>query len=182
MAKTGRLSRARIAFFLIGAVALGQAGCLAAAATCAAGGVAGYAYYNAKVTRDFAANREDVWSAAHASLRELQMPIGKVESNDEEWILESQTADGDKVRITLEMQKSPIQAEGNLTHVGVHIATFGDSVVSNRILDQIGLHLVPASNLGTPPPPVLGPPQQGSNSASSPQSPPPPLASENIKK
>ncbi|MFL5243798.1 MAG: DUF3568 family protein [Gemmataceae bacterium] len=182
MAESGRQSRARIAFFLISALALGQAGCLAAAATCAAGGVAGYAYYNAKVTRDFAANREDVWSALHASMRDLQMPIGNVESNDEEWVLESKTADGDQVRITLEIQKSPIQAEGNLTHVGVRIATFGDSIVSNRILDQIGLHLVPASNLGTPPPVAVGPNPQGSSSASGPQSPPPPLAVENTKK
>ena len=105
-----------------------------------------------------------------------------MESSEEEWVQESETADGDKVRITLDVQNSRIQAEGAVTHVGVRIATFGDSIVSTRILDQIGLHLVPAANLQTPPPPVLGQPQPGSNSGSAPQSPPPPLAIEGSKK
>ncbi|HEV3237902.1 MAG TPA: DUF3568 family protein [Gemmataceae bacterium] len=181
MAKTGRLVKTKIGTVLLAGLLLVQAGCLAAAATCAAGGAAGYAYMNGKVTRDYTASRDDVWRALQDSLRELQMPIGRVETGDDEWVQESLTADGDKVHISLETEKSRIPAEGNLTHVGVRISTFGDSAVSNRILDQIGLHLVPASNLQSPPPPLVGQPQSGSTSGS-PQSPPPPLAIDGGKK
>jgi hypothetical protein len=181
MPRIGQQGRVRIGYILLGGLILAQAGCLAAAATCAAGGAAGYAYVNGKVTRDYMASRDDVWKALQDSLRELQMPLGRAETSDAEWVQESLTADGDKVSISLETEKSRIPAEGNLTHVGVRISTFGDSVVSNRILDQIGLHLVPASNLQSSPPPLVGQPQGGAVSGS-PQSPPPPLAGDGGKK
>src|SRR5262245_55277243 len=50
-----KLSR-RLLFLLVACLGLSNAGCLAVAAGCAAGGAAGYAYYQGRIGREFAAN------------------------------------------------------------------------------------------------------------------------------
>src|SRR5207247_10714236 len=125
------------------------------------------------VTRFYAANLEDVRAATRSALSELGMPITEKNESDG-YLIDSRTTDGDRVRINLELQTSRIPAEGALTKVGVRVATFGDVPVSERILDQIGFHLVPAGTPVVRPPtqPALGPRFQ--HTASPPLLPPEP--------
>jgi hypothetical protein len=58
----------------------------------------------------------------------------------------------DTVIITLETQTSPVPGEGPATEVGIRVATFGNSGLSERILDQISFHLVPRGTVPVPPP------------------------------
>jgi hypothetical protein len=167
----------------VATIALAQSGCLAAAAGVAAGGAAGYAYWQGRVGRDYVASRDDVWNALHTSLTELQMPIVKENHDADEDQIDSKTADGDTVKIYVVVKKSPIPAEGDISRVSVRVATFGDTVVSSRLLDQVDRHLAPAAP-GTPPPPLaLGQPQPANGAppppapvGPPPQTPPPPLA------
>jgi hypothetical protein len=179
MQQTKRWWQSRAGWLMLAAITVTQSGCLAAAAGCAAGGAAGYAYYKGRVDRDYTANRDDVWAALHTSLGELQMPVVKEEREADEDHIESRTADGDKVKIYVEVHKSAIPAEGDISRVSVRVATWGDSVVSTRILDQVDRHLMPGvpvpaqpiqpvSATGVPPPPRP--------SGAPPQSAAPPLA------
>jgi hypothetical protein len=74
----------------------------------------------------------------------------------------SQTGDGDKIKITLEPRAARIPAEGQWTHVGIRVALFGDTPLSERIIQQIDTHLapvapgVPALPAQTAPPPLPG--------------------------
>jgi hypothetical protein len=166
------------------AIAVIQSGCLAAAAGVAAGGAAGYAYWQGRVGRDYVASRDDVWNALHASLNELQMPIVKENREADEDQIESKTADGDSVKIYVAVKQSRIPAEGEITRVSVRVATFGDTPVSSRLLDQVDRHLVPAPAPGTPPPPLAQGQPHSANGAPPPPAPvgpppqtaPPPLA------
>jgi hypothetical protein len=144
------------AYLALAAVALGNAGCLVAAAAGAAGGVAGYAYYKGKVCRPFVANVEDVRLATRQALAELQMPIVKDEPSPQGGKIEARGGD-DNIVITLDAQDSPVPGEGPATHVGIRVATFGNEGLSERILDQISFHLVPRGAVPVPPP--LAPPQ-----------------------
>ena len=117
---------------------------MVAAGGVAAGGAVGYAYYQGNVVRYYAASLPDVLAATKTSLGELGMPVLKDEASGPSPILECRTAKGDRVHIKLDMEPSKIPSEGTLTRVGVRVATFGDQQVSERILDQIGFHLVPA--------------------------------------
>jgi len=176
--------RIRGFWLTVAAIAVAQSGCLAAAAGVAAGGAAGYAYWQGRVGRDYVANRDDVWNALHTSLSELQMPVVTENRDTDEDHIESKTADGDKVKIDVTVKKSPIPAEGDISRVSVRVATFGDTVVSSRLLDQVDRHLMPAPSPGTPPPPMaLGQPQPANGApplpapvGPPPQTPPPPLA------
>jgi hypothetical protein len=176
--------RIRGLWLIVAAIAVTQTGCLAAAAGTAAGGAVGYAYWQGRVGRDYVANRDDVWSALHTSLNELQMPVVKERRESDEDQIESKTADGDMVKIYVSVKKSQIPAEGDISRVSVRVATFGDTVVSSRLLDQVDRHLVPAAPPQTPPPPTaLGQPQPVNGApplpvpvGPPPQTPPPPLA------
>jgi Protein of unknown function (DUF3568) len=153
------------------ALALGNAGCLVAAAAGAAGGVAGYAYYKGKVGRPFVANVEDVRLATRKSLGELQMPITKDEGNPKGGKIEARSGD-DTVIITLDVQDSPVAGEAPVTQVAIRVATFGNDGLSERILDQISFHLVPPALVPVPPPLAAPPPPL----APVPQPAPPPVA------
>lgn len=178
MAQSGRRGRFWAAYLVLAAVALGNAGCLVAAAAGAAGGVAGYAYYKGKVSRSYVANVEDVRAATRTALGELGMPVLSDEATAQGGKIESR-AGNDGVVIALELEKSPVPGEGPVTQVGVRVATFGDERLSERILDQIGFHLVPA-NAAPPAPPRPGAPQPPiapvPQPAPLPQTAPPPLA------
>ena len=159
----------RIAYLALAGVALASGGCVAAAIGVAAGGAAAggyYVYAHGKVTQDYVANLDDVWAASHAALQELGMPLLKEDRTGGAATasLESQTADGERVFITMDLEDSRIPAEGAVTRVGVRVGTFslGDQVVSERLLGQIGAHLTPVNRAAaappqTPPPPLLPP-------------------------
>ena len=54
--------------------------------------------------------------------------------------MECTAANGDRVRIYLDIIDGP--AEGPVTRICVRVATFGDYALSERILNQVGAHLV----------------------------------------
>jgi len=165
MADQGRSWWSWAAYVALAALALGNAGCLVAAGVGAAGGVAGYAYYKGNVTRTYVANVEDVRAATRTALAELQMPLLKDEPSKRGARIESRAGD-EPVILSLTLQDNPPPGQGPVTDVGVRVATFGDEGLSEHILDQIGLHLVPAQQVPAAPPPTAVPPQTA----------PPPLA------
>jgi hypothetical protein len=55
--------------------------------------------------------------------------------------LESKTAEGDKVYVTLECVSPPGLIEGAFTKLSIRIASFGDRDQSERIFRQIGNHV-----------------------------------------
>ncbi len=120
-----------------------QTGCLLAVAGAAAGaGAAGYLYLNGLLYRDYHANLGDAVAAVRTSLVELQFPLLKEKNETGSAYFQSQTGDGQTVRIYLEMVPSPIPSEGAVTRIGVRVGFSGDELVSSRILDQVGKHLV----------------------------------------
>jgi hypothetical protein len=158
----------RLLYLVLAGLALGNAGCLvmAAAAGAGAAGATGYAYYRGKVSQTYAANLDQVWTATHAALGELGMPVVSADRSTRTASIESRTVT-DRVQITLEMQPSPIPADGPLTRVGVRVATFGDEVISQRLHERIAAHLgtvrptlapipVPVPNGGGPAAPPMG--------------------------
>jgi hypothetical protein len=144
-------------------LSLSESGCLLVAAGAAGGAAAGYAYYRGKVCQAYCANFEDAWAAVHTALTELGMPILSEERHGAEAWIKSQTAEADRVRIKLEVIPSKIPADGPLTQVSVRVGAFGDHPVSERVLCQIGAHLIPSPALApqtgvypasVPPPPL----------------------------
>jgi hypothetical protein len=167
----------RLAYLLLVALALANGGCLIIAAGAAGGAAVGYCYYKGKVCATYNARLADTWAATESALHELGMPIVKQEQQGDKGWFESRTSNGQHVKIHLQAQESKIPAEGQLTQVCVRVGTFGDRQVSERVLDQVGLHLAPpAVPLPTSPPPTatLGPIQTGATAL--PQTPPPPTA------
>jgi hypothetical protein len=156
MERTWRRRRTiRVAYLVLAALALANGGCLVAAAGAAGGAALGYAYYQGRINQDFNATFEDTWAAAHTALAELGMPVvGEMRESATTGFIDSRDADNNRVRISLESLTSPIPAEGVLTRVGVRVGTFGDHPLSERVLSQVGAHLVPRGVAG---PPVQGP-------------------------
>ena len=145
------------AYLLLAALALSSSGCLAAVigGTAAAGAATGVMYVKAPVSRTYQANPDDVWAATHTALAEMDMAVKAEERTIHGGSLKTRTTT-EPVEITLEVKDSKIPSEGPLTTVGVRIGTFGDEMVSNRILEQINLHLIPASRVARPPVSNLG--------------------------
>lgn len=141
----------RTASLLLIALALANSGCLVIAAG-AAGGAAGcaYAYGKGKVCSTYTAGFGDTWAALHTALQELGMPVVSEEREGLTGLVESKTADGERVRIHIDSLASKIPAEGEVTRVCVRVATFGDRPVSERLLDQISAHLAPVAALPQP--------------------------------
>jgi hypothetical protein len=172
---------ARLVLLLL---ALTNSGCVLATAGIAGGAVAGYAYFKGKLCETYNANSDDTWAAVRAALAELGMPILHEERKGTERFIECRTTDGERVRIHLQAETSQFPAEGQVCRVCVRVATFGDRPVSDRILDQVGMHLAPAAAPGAPvPQPAANPGvvQTGVSPASSPstnfrpETAPPPL-------
>lgn len=147
-----RIRSAHAAHLVVLVVALANSGCLLATAGIAGGAAVGYAYCKGKVCETYNASCDDSWAATHTALAELGMPIIKEERKTSEGFIESRTADGERVRIYVQAEASKIPAEGQITWVCVRVATFGDHTVSDRVLDQVGLHLAPAPLAGAPTP------------------------------
>jgi hypothetical protein len=134
---------------LLGMLALGlavllNAGCIVAAVGAGAAGaaVAGYAYCNGLLYRDYPATLADSAAAVRTSLLELQFPIVEEKSDTGTAFVKTRTGDGHIVRIYLDIVPSAIPAEGALTRVGIRVGFSGDEAVSARILDQVSRHLV----------------------------------------
>jgi hypothetical protein len=172
-------------YLALGLLALANGGCLVAAAGVAAGGgAAGYAYYKGNICQEYNATFDDTWAAVHTALNELGLPILNEERTGPTGFAVSRTGEGDRVRIALDVFNSPIPVEGPVTRVGVRVATFGDQPLSDRILNQVGAHLVarqpsaPSSptTIQPPPPPGSPPPARPITPAAfTPQTVEPPL-------
>jgi hypothetical protein len=180
----------RLAYVLVATVALLHGGCLFVAAGAAGGAALGYVYCKGNVCEIYASNLNDSWAATHTALAELGFPVVKeARENVKGWI-ECNAADGNRIRIHLDIVDSQIPAEGPVTRICVRVATFGDNALSERILNQVGAHLIvaspppsgPAPPLATPEPPVAPPPPPTTRAASpAPQSGEPPLSTPPIR-
>jgi hypothetical protein len=103
----------------------------------AAGG--GYAYYQGRECQTYNSSFEETWSATHNALADLAMPI--VQEDAAKGLIESRTGNGKKVRLDVSSQPSKIPADGEVTRVCARVAVFGDQEVSQRVFDQIQIHL-----------------------------------------
>jgi hypothetical protein len=133
------MCRTRIALMLVVTAVLCAAGngCLLLAGGAAAGGAAGYAYYRGNVTEKIDGDFTTVWHATQDALYDLGMPIKKVSRDTLSGVIESQTGNGERVKISIEQIIPKIPTDPPQTEVGVRIATFGDQETSRRILQQI---------------------------------------------
>lgn len=192
MARAGWQHKLRtLACLALAATALANGGCLVAAVGAAAGaGTAGYAYYKGKVCQEYNAGFEDTLAATRTSLTELGLAVQDEQRDGATASIEGRTGTGDRLQLDLDVVTSPIPVEGPLTRVGVRVGIFGDQALSDRILNQVGTHLV-ATSVPRPPaaPPAWGPAQPTwsrtplvptpqpaiSPAAFAPQSPEPPL-------
>ncbi len=143
-----RRTKSLICWLLLALVALGQAGCLLVAAGAAGGAALGYAYYRGKVCQGYAASLPDTWAATHTALAELGFPI--TSEDQPAGVIESRVG-SDVIKIKVDAYASPYDPVP-VTQVCVRVATFGDHPLSERVLAQIGAHLVP-TNLPVPPNP-----------------------------
>src|SRR5262249_25747542 len=125
MAQSGPSRRLCVAYLILAAVALGNAGCLVAAAAGAAGGRGAYADYKGKVCRTYVATSEDVHAATLKALAELQMPVVLDEPSISGGAIESRSGD-DKVTIALQLQGGHAPDEGSGVQVGVRVGAFGN--------------------------------------------------------
>lgn len=162
------------AYLVCGALlAFANSGCLAAAVgACAAGaGVTANAYAKGKICHLYVADLNDSVAATHAALNDLGLPLEKENVKPNSAVLRTRTGDGDRVRIILAREASRIPADGAMTRIAVRVGTFGDHPLSERILVQIGAHLVPQAG---PPLPGPGPvtPVAAAGTAPLPQEPP----------
>jgi Protein of unknown function (DUF3568) len=163
------------AYVLFAVLVLGQAGCLLVACGVAGGAAAGYCYTQGKVCQTYHADLLDSWMATRTALAELGMPVVTERRDGSEGYLETRTADADKVRIYLETFPGRVPADGLVTRVSVRVATFGDHLLSNRILDQVSQHLAPADAVPPSTPPPLAPAGYAAPAPPANQTAPPPL-------
>jgi len=139
-----RLARCRPILLLPALLLLLNAGCLAVAAGAAGAGAATYVYMKGKVCQEYAATYADTMKAVETGLKELGFPVDHQEQTGSTGQVLSRTRD-DNTTITIDLTTLPsrIPAEGSVTRVCVRVGTFGDQTLSERILTQIGGHLVP---------------------------------------
>jgi len=153
--QTDKTRRLNVAYLLLAAATLGSGGCLAVVAgAAAAGGAATYFYVNGKVCQEYVATFNNTWFAAQAALKDLGYTLVANENDGKEGKLVCTGPDGKpKITLDLETQPSPIPNEGVVTRVCVRVGHFfGDKAVSERILAQVGAHLVaPVPTAGGPP-------------------------------
>ena len=175
----------RLGWVVLGLAALLQAGCLLAVAG-ARQDRAGYMYYNGLLYRDYHAHLGDAAAATLvASLVELQFPLLKEKNDSGSAYFQSQTGDGQAVRVDLDTVPSPIPSEGAVTRISVRVGFSGDEGVSAAILDQVSKHPPSRPPCPAPPPlcaPAAAPPVSPAsyNAPAPPQTPPPPLATDRL--
>jgi len=157
MARKWKKWRSGAALLGLGAALTATSGCLWLAASAAVGGAAGagYVYYKGKVTQPYNASLDHVWAASHTALAELGMGVESESRDNISGTIYSTLANGEKVRIYLDVKESKIPAEGPLTVVAIRVGMIGDEGASVRILHQIDAHLTHppvVSRPGGPPP------------------------------
>lgn len=164
----------RWTYLALGLLALANGGCLAVAAGAAGTAAVGYAYCKGKVSQTYSASFDNTWSATRAALADFGMAVASEERTPAgTGTLHTKTVDGTGIRIDLEVEPSPLPAEATVTKVSVRVGIFGDDPVSDRLLQQIGAHLVP----GQPGGPIASAPgnvqQAGGWTPATPTTPPP---------
>jgi hypothetical protein len=142
----------RAAFVLLALALALNAGCALALIGAAAAGAAGagYIYYNGYATREFHAPLADTREAVNATLADLQFPVVKESTGAGTASIQTRTADGYTVWISLDVVPSPVPAEGAYPRVSIRVGVTGDEKVSRTFLDQVASRLTPTG----PPPPV----------------------------
>jgi hypothetical protein len=127
---------------LAGLLLVANTGCLfvAAGAAAAGGAAAGYAYFSAPVYQEFPLAVPDAAALTRASLADLQLPLVKEEQTPDGIKIESLTGDKKTILITLSARPQKLPSDGVVTRISVRVATFGDEMVSGRILDTIQIH------------------------------------------
>jgi hypothetical protein len=103
-------------------------GCIAVAA--AGAGAAGVFYVKGALKAELDGTPPQVGRACVAALKDLKLPVESSETTELDGKIESHTATGEKITITLE-------SKGEKTEVAIRVGTFGDEDVSRRILDEI---------------------------------------------
>ncbi len=147
-----------LACLALAATALANGGCLVAAVGAAAGaGAAGYAYYKGKVCQEYNASLDDTLAATRTALVELGLPVEGERRDGATAFIEGHTGTDNRFRLDLDVVTSPIPVEGPLTRVGVRVGVFGDPTLSDRILAQIGTHLVAGPRPPAAPPGPIQP-------------------------
>ncbi len=147
------------------ALALLNGGCLAAAVgACAAGaGVTCNAYAKGKVCHLYTTDLDDAVAAVRTALVDMGLAIEKEIVKPNTAFFRTRTGDGERIRIYLDREPSRIPADGSMTRISVRVGTFGDHPLSERVLFQIGAHLIPqprgeVQGPASPPLPVTPPP------------------------
>jgi hypothetical protein len=152
---------------LLSLATLASSGCLVVGAGLAGGAVAGYFYYNGKLAQRYQASFADTYAATRAALPELGLTVLEEGRDGPGSWLELRAESGERVRVFIDPQAPPAGGSGQLTQVSVRVGTFGDSPLSEKILEQIGRHLPPSS--------LLRPASLPAPAAVPPQTAPPPL-------
>jgi hypothetical protein len=125
---------------LFAVLAIGNSGCLVAAAGAAAGagGAAVYAHYKGVDTNTFDTDVTTVSKSTEDALYDLGMPVvSEKHANNNSVTVKSTTGTGDNVTIDVEPETPKIPTDPTRTKVTVRIAMFGDHEVGMRILHRI---------------------------------------------
>jgi hypothetical protein len=159
--------RKGIQLLLLGSLAIVNAGCLAVAAVGAAGaGVATVYYLKGRYYQDYPTNFKDSYYGTIAALEELKYPVLSQKNDGTTGAFTTKTPEGDSVTVELSTEPGPAGAQSGVTRIGIRVGTFGDQIVSERILAKVNERLAPGIPIrpgdGKPPVPVAGPTGTGS--------------------
>lgn len=97
----------------------------------AAAGAGTVAYIRGELSATLDAGLDQTWSAAQATLKELEMPVTAQEKDGVSGKLTAR-ASGDK-KVIARLKK----VSGTTTEVGIRVGTWGDETTSREILDRI---------------------------------------------
>ena len=136
----------------ISAVALANAGCLAAVVGGAAAGGAGYAYYHGSHPEVYDADLALAREATHQALMDMALPVVTENRDVQSATIETVNGKQEKVTITLEQQMAKIPTDPPKTKVAVRIGTFGDQEMSRRVQQQIAIRIRGGANFPAAPP------------------------------
>jgi len=135
--------RRHVPLLLLAGLSFVSSGCLIVAAGAAGAGAATYFYVRGKLCQEYYAAFPDSWQAVLTTLKEQGLTVTRQENNGAEGTISSKTADGSAITINLTTRAGGPVGEKSVTRVCIRVGTFGDEAVSERLLTQIGTHLVP---------------------------------------
>jgi hypothetical protein len=149
------ISAKRLLFLTVALLAVSQCGCLVVGATAVGGGAVGVAYLAGRTARTVDASLDETSLAVGSALRDLGLPIDDSHGNSSHAEIMGRLANGESLRIDLDLEPRAFGTEQPRTKIGIRVATFGDQKISKTILDQIEERL---KNPAPPPPPGSRPP------------------------